>query len=144
MLSTWAAGGKERDEARSVFAGLMENQDIFEGPDEVFGMIYFNIKGYEEQYNGDIGMLSKPKSEAAERYLSMMGELTSSPPQRAEIPTAVGGVLPTRFGGFLLLTFVEVHFASSTAVSQPDAYARTRARPRAKTFNAPTTSAFPV
>ena len=48
------------------------------------------------------------------------------------------------FGGFLLLTSVEVHFTSSTAVSQPDIYAQTRARPRAKTFNAPTTSAFSV
>ena len=46
------------------------------------------------------------------------------------------------FGGFLLLTSIEIHFTSSTAVSQPDIYAQTRARPRAKTFNAPTTSAF--
>ena len=77
VLSAWAAGGKERNEARSVFAGLMENQDIFDGPDEVFGMIYLNIKAYEEQYTGDVGMSSKPKSEAAERYLSMMGEISA-------------------------------------------------------------------
>ena len=50
----------------------------------------------------------------------------------------------TAFGGFLLLTSVEVHFTSSTAVSQPDIYARTTVRPRAKTFNAPTTSACSV
>lgn len=77
VLSAWAAGGKERDEARSVFAGLMENQDIFDGPDEVFGMIYLNIKAYEEQYTGDVGMSSKPKREAAERYLSMMDEISA-------------------------------------------------------------------
>ena len=48
------------------------------------------------------------------------------------------------FGGFLLLTSIEIHFTSSTAVSQPDIYARTTVRPRAKTFNAPTMSACSV
>lgn len=77
VLSAWAAGGKERDEARSIFAGLMENHDIFEGPGEVFGLIYLNLKDYEAQYTGDVGMSSKPKREAAERYLSMMDEISA-------------------------------------------------------------------
>ena len=75
VLFAWATGGKERDEARSIFAGLMENHDIFEGPGEVFGLIYLNLKDYEAQYTGDVGMSSKPKSEAAERYLFVMEEL---------------------------------------------------------------------